>query len=159
MTKVTVSMKYVFSLAFLFSLIITACAGSSEMQPEEFQSLPSYGEFPTLPPETEVYNEVDEMPGLERSDSNAEALSRVNEQIVQHIFRTGFDRTVQMEYVVTPGGRAKNIELEESTGNEELDLALKQAVYLMRFKPGMLNGERVYTRFGHAVDFSSWSRQ
>ncbi len=133
-------MKSILSFALAIGLIIASCAGSSEMQSVE---------LPTLPPDIEIYTDVDQMPEM------IGGVMAIGE-FLRYPNAARRDRAqgrTMVKFVVDPDGRTNNLEVTRSSGRADLDKAALEAMAQVRFEPGMENGEAVHVEMQQPVIF------
>ncbi len=133
-------MKLTLPLLLILGLLVSSCSGSSEMQSVE---------LPTLPPDTEIFSAVDQMPEMQPDQFGVYQYLRYPDD-ARRAKREG--RTV-VAFVVDTEGAVKNVEVASSSGYDDLDRAAMRAVAQVIFTPGMMDGGPVNVSMMQPVQF------
>lgn len=136
-------MKLILPLLLILGLFITACSGSSEVSEAPAEN------FPTLPPDAEIFSAVDQMPEMQPDQFGIYQYLRYPDD-ARRAKREG--RTV-VAFVVDTEGAVKNIEVASSSGYDDLDRAAMRALAQVSFTPGVMGGETVNVSMMQTVHF------
>lgn len=121
-------------------IFLSACQSSSEISQPAFEPLPD---------DLVVHSTVDSGPEMVGGPTAMYA----NLRYPNDARRNRVEGRVLVRIVVDPAGGIRWLGVEESSGNEALDIAALNAFTDLEFTPGILNGEPVYAELFQPVMF------
>ncbi|WP_057633358.1 energy transducer TonB [Stenotrophomonas humi] len=110
---------------------------------------PTSTETPSAVPEASTATQVPPP-----ADSPARILSAPPPRYPPNAFRNGITGTVKVAIDIDNTGRVTNVDIQQSSGNKDLDTAALEAARRWRFSPTIENGAAVASRVAMPINFA-----